>query len=342
MGKIIRNTVERAAGEVRKQRERLAQLTAEKAAAESEAAALQRRAGEEVAADESGTAATRLARSLGDMRTQVEILGQAIAAQEPRVKAAEAAYLEAEAEEAEKPLAAAQAALSRHQAKTSALLKELEEHEGRFISEMEHLDELRFQRRPTVEITPGMPGTIVGGTVEYKAPKSFALQAAVEDAQRSVDILRALAEGREPKVDLGLEGRRTLADVYPACVWGPQALVPAPAYLRAVESAQERLASLDREESSLEERLANVAAQSAAHEEAAHGPADQRRLPGGWREGDDPGKEPAVPPRRVMGETGIRHKLATLPKRREEAQRQLAALTGEANDPADADTAAAS
>jgi hypothetical protein len=308
MGKIMKSSVERAAGEVRKQRERLAQLVAEKVATEAEALSLQRRAGDEVRDDETGTAAARLARSLGDMRARVEILGQAIAAQEPRVKAAERAYLEAEAEEAEKPLAAARAALTRHQARTNELLRLLEEHEGRFISEAQHIDELRWAERRHTETAhePGMPG--IGPVLDsFEAPKSWAMQGVVEEAQRSVGILRALAEGREPRVVLG-DGQ-TLADVYPSCVWGPDALVPAPAYLRAVESARHRVEQLDELATTLPERIAQAEASE-------------------------------TPARGVMGLHNVRRRLEALPAERERAQRQLAALTGEA-DQAD-DSAAAS
>lgn len=293
MGKIIKSSTEKALADLRGQQQKLARWEAEKAAAEAELASLQARSGEEVLDDE--TAAQRLTTAMHELRDRAEIAGRAIAAQQPRVKAAERAYLEAEADELEKPLIEARAAVTRHQARTNELLRLLREHEGPFV--------------PEEELRDAIPSGVawVGREFSDEVPKSRLLAMAVEEAERPVAILRAMAEGREPNITLN--SGETPADVYPACVWGPGAVVPAPAYLRAVENARGRVESLQREEESLPERIADA--------DVDHGV----RVGG---------------PVRTAGRR-LEKRLEEIPEQRAAAERELAALTGE-----DAATPAAS
>lgn len=255
MVKIMKSPVERAADEVRKQRGRLGQLQQEKAAAERALAGLQRQAPEEFLDDETGEAVGKTVRRMAELRDRIDIIGRTIPAQQQRVTVAERGYLEVEADEAEKPLIEAKAALTRHQARTNALLHELEAHEGRYMPENEYLIEVWSSARPAAA-NDGVGTTGMGPSMSVAAPKSAALVRAVAMAERPVQILRAMAEGREPVLQPGEDP----ADVYPPCVWGPDALVQAPAYAREVASLRRNLDTVERRAAELEERLANARA----------------------------------------------------------------------------------
>lgn len=243
-----RTAVQRAADEVRRQRAKLIDLEAQSQSCERDLVALQARAGDAVLDDESGDAVLQISKAIGEHRDRAQVLGSAIAAQKPRIEAAERAYLNAEADEYEKPLTEARANLARHETMTAGLLRQLEEHEGRFVAEVQHLETLSSGERHGLN---------------FGTPKSWALQEAVEAAEQPVEILRSLARGETPTTPAG--------DTWPRCVWGPTALIPAPAYLQTLEQTRGRVANLDKQLEAVDARIVELNADPAYDKGAIRG-----------------------------------------------------------------------
>ena len=151
----------------------------------------------------------------------------------PRVTLAERAYLAAEADVLEQAAAAAKTVLDEHEKRTAELLAELEKHDGIYVPAAE----LAAARR-----TPTSPPWV--GRL-WTRPRGDALREDVARAETRVWIVRGLAAGRDPHAEL--VSRASLNDstvhglpipeLYPECAWGPDALVPAPAYQRQTEVA---------------------------------------------------------------------------------------------------------
>lgn len=214
-----------AADAVREARGILARWETTRQEAAAALAELQSGVGAEALADPQ--AALALPRQMQEQRDRIEIADRALDAQRSRVAAAESEYLLAEADLLERAVAAAAAALEQHEARTAELLRALEAHEGRYV--------------PESEIAEFDSGALVrDGRVEYTMPRSRILRAELETAEKRVWILREMAAGRDPHPALRaqlsiVDGKWwgtgiTLEELYPACVWGPDALVTAPAY----------------------------------------------------------------------------------------------------------------
>jgi hypothetical protein len=241
---------------VETQRATLARWEADQAAAEAELASLQQRAGDEIldAPDE----ARSLARSMQELRDQIDIAQRAVVAQRDRVAAAESAYLSSEADVLEQWVEKARGRLAAHQARTGELLAQLEQHEGRFVPEHQLIQE-RSQ--------------YLGGPRSWSLPKSYVFEQEVTVAERPVLILREMAAGRDPQV-LVSKWAVPAAEVYPPCVWGSSAVVHAPVYLRTLENrraAQDALElqsipALERQVAKLEEEVAAAEARGATRE----------------------------------------------------------------------------
>lgn len=246
----------RAADGVEAARELLARWEAEQSAAQAELESLQSRAGSEVLDDPD--AAAGLARGMTELRDRIEIATKAVAAQRPRVVEAEAAWLLAEAELLEKPVAQARTALERHEARTAELLKVLAEHEGPFVPEHLLIVEQARNFGPA------------SGSFSYEVPKSEILRDAVFAAERPVIVLREMAAGRDP-AKLPQVQDQNPTDVYPACVWGPDALVKAPAYVRSVAAQHAAAAQAAASLAKLEERVADIEAAIARGEKTPIG-----------------------------------------------------------------------
>lgn len=221
--------------------ERFAQL-------ESQLATLQQTIGGAVLDDP--TAAERLIGEQQHLRDQLDVAHRAADAQAQRIPAAEHAYLLAEAAALQPVSDQAEAVVAKHRARTAELLALLEQHEGRFVPEAELA---AAQRRLG-------PGEV---TFELTAPKSRALEERAEQVRRSIFILREMVEGREPTASVLSEWGVAPAEVYPPCVFGPDALVPSLMYLREVQVARERVeaesvavSSRDATIAEIEERLA--------------------------------------------------------------------------------------
>lgn len=253
--------VEKAAEAVRAERAKLEQWTAEEAAARAALASLQGHTGEEVL--DNPDAAANLARAMQEQRDRIDIAGRAIEAQRGRVGAAETAYLHAEARVLEEPVKRLQAKLDEHNGRTAELLKMLEEHEGRFVPENDFFQE-EWRR----------DGSIQRGEVrQLTIPASEILADELARARRPLLVLQELAGGRDPGSHPDLLGLAP-ADYYPACVWGPDALVPAPAYVRQIEVQTSKLQSL--RESQIPAARERIATLEAEMEEAeANGDSSQ-------------------------------------------------------------------
>lgn len=230
---------EKARREVIEQRARLAQLEQDQAAAEAELATLQAGAGDAVLdAADVADAAGKLARAMQELRDRIDMTGRAAVVQRTRVTQAESAYLLAEADLLDQAAEEPRATLRRHQERTNALLEQLAEHECPYVPEHLLIDERSRHTTDRYDIS-------------WQRPKSEVLEDQVQAAELPVRILREMAADRDPAKLLqeaaGVEGRVGLKrpeEFYPACVWGPHALVPAPAYLRTVETLTVRLAQL--------------------------------------------------------------------------------------------------
>lgn len=199
----------------------LARWEAEQAALEAELESLQSRAGGEVLDDPK--AAERLPRVLADLRDRLDLAGRAIEAQRPRVAAAESAYLLAEADRLRAPVKRAENALARHHERTAELLRLLEEHEGVFVPKA--LLDFEQQRN-------------TAGVKELVLTRSEVLENDLTALRRPVLVLEELAAGRDPMQHPDLRDC-VPHQVFPSCVWGADALVPCPAYVRFSKAAAE-------------------------------------------------------------------------------------------------------
>lgn len=322
MNRKTRSTVDassvgQARRDVVEQRATLARLEADTAAAQSALAALQEGAGAAVLDDPE--AAGRLAREMQELRDRIDMTGRAVEAQRPRVSAAEAAYLLAEADTLDKAAERPHQALQRHQDRTAELLRQLEEHEGRYVPEHLLIEE---QLRHSADRF----------NQSWELPKSDTLETAVLEAELPGMLLREMAAGNDPQALLdrrvGADGRiagRLPREYYPDCVWGPDAVVPAPAYLRAAETATARLAAM--RESTIPGARAHIAALEADLDEA--------KVNGNVRE-----LHPGPPGPAGLGGRTLTDKLAIAKEKlqahlEEEARlaEELAALTGRVVEP---------
>lgn len=219
MTKQVEKPVLTPAQQVEAARAVLARWDAEAAAARAELESLQERAGQEVLDD--AKAAERLPVVLSQLSSRVDIAERAIEAQRPRVVAAERAFMAAEADALRPRLKRAEGALARHREKTAELLRLLEEHEGPYVPKG-LLDFEEDRNR--------------GGIKVYELTRSELLAEEVVAARRPVLVLEELAAGRDPMDHPDLRDCAP-AEVFPACVWGPEALVPCAMYLRRAAAA---------------------------------------------------------------------------------------------------------
>ncbi|MEJ7633853.1 hypothetical protein [Aeromicrobium sp.] len=221
-----------------------ARWEAEAIACAAEGEGIRSRMGQTVLADEAQAAvlSTRL-RELSDRR---DIARQTAAAAAPHLTAARSEVLEHDACGFDTEAEVLEQILRTHRAKTAKLLAQLERHEGVFVHE----------RRAAI----GMDGLL---DVKGDLPQSHELEQRVFQARTKAGVLRDLAEGHDPTAqvylhDPGPDGRLTrLADVhglvhglpqsdyFTASVWGPGAVVPAPAYEREVDNLRSHLAQHD-------------------------------------------------------------------------------------------------
>lgn len=167
-----------------------------------------------------------------EARDAVTVAERAVAAQEPRVEAAERAWCRAQADVFEVDvLVPARKALGEHQARTVELLAALEAHDGPYVPRYELVQARR-------------EAGYVGDGNRVQMPKSRVVHTAVARAEAQHQVLVAMAEGNDP-------GGALAPEDYPEAV-RPGGLVSAPVF-RAEEL---RLRELVRELEALPEALA--------------------------------------------------------------------------------------
>lgn len=243
---------------VEQTRSALAHWEAEEATATAELASLEERAGEELL-DNPETSKT-LAVSMQELRDRADIASRAIEAARPRVAEAESAYLNAEADRLQPIVDEARAALAKHEKRTAELVAALTEHDGPYVPEQD----LIMERRNN-------PG-VMDPPTSWRAPKSEAMARRVREAEQPVRILRDMAAGELRATSDYLGHGQKPADAFPSCVWGPEALVPAPAYV-AWRDRQEGTIESIREDRipKLEEALEKLEAERAEYLETLGG-----------------------------------------------------------------------
>jgi hypothetical protein len=279
------------------ERARLEEWQRAKATAEAELTTLQGRLGDLVLDD---PAAAELAlRQQQQLRDRVDVAERAIVAQGPRVATAETAYLTAEADALEPAIAAAEADLAKHRARTQELLAQLETHEARFVPEIE------LTHAQMMLTAPGE-----GRVAQVSIPRSHDMAWAIEEMRRPVHVLREMAAGREPASDwVAREWETTPAKAFPACVYGPDAVVPSQAYLRERATVEGRTGELQTRVAELDALIESKSAKLA----------DQRRQP--WPVDDGARKA-------MLREFELEEKrIAALQSRRDEAHAELTSTT---------------
>lgn len=217
-----------ATAEVRQHQAIVARWEAESVASAAELASLQERAGEEVLADES--AAGRLSRSMQDLRDRIDIASRAVAAATPRLEAAARTAVLHEADEWDAEQARRQVLLDAHESKTRKLLDALEQHTGQ-----------HYEPGEAPRAGYSVPGEHVATEVTVKPGRELWL--AVRGAERTAWLLREIAAGRDPHSVLddpyegpffkGVTPGPDPLNLYTGSVWGPDAILPAPAYSRS-------------------------------------------------------------------------------------------------------------
>lgn len=230
-------TRETAAAEVRTHLDTVTEWQARQIAAEAELESLQDRAGGEVLADES--AADRLPKAMQELRDRIDIAARAAAAAAEKLHAARVRVLLLDAEAFDAEAERCRHSLAQHEQTTAELVAALAEHEGRFISVQE------------ASAYQGSPGVTEDHHLLQGAPalKSVGLQQALRRAELRAFVCRTVAAGGDPHDELARERSMVngkiagvmLEDLYPASVWGPDAIVAAPAYLRAVAGGRPEL-----------------------------------------------------------------------------------------------------
>ncbi len=207
-------------------------------AAHDELAELEQSAGERILADP--ISAEAIESRLTTLRSTARAAERALDAARPKVTAVESRYLAAEAAALEAPLADARKELEEHERKTERLLAQLEKHEGPFVSEYEKHWAVMSARSSTV---------LYVGEVQVPAtPKSHLMKTGIRVLEDKITILREMVAGRDPR-EWERQHRTSLwggSQVeYPACVVGPDALVPTVAYLESIERMRKTVRELE-------------------------------------------------------------------------------------------------
>jgi len=172
---------------------------------------LEETAGERILASVDG--AEQVQTLMTELRTTIRTSELAMAAQQPRVEAAEAAYLHAEANLLEQQVDGVRRQLDKHEKETARLLAALERHDGRY--------------------QPVAPGRTKSAPLRQEL--------------RQVEMLRAFAGGVDPREWIrSLPGSATREPVpYPACLTAQDAVVPPPETLERLADLRRTLVELE-------------------------------------------------------------------------------------------------
>lgn len=195
----------------------------------------------ERALDDPG-AATTISEKIARLQVFVSTAQQAVAAAGPRVARAEVAYLNAEAERLQLDVVDADHTLAEHEAATTKLLEQLADHDG-----------VRYM--PRYDLWRTLPWDSHGHAVgidagDNRVPLGRQLAFRAATARRMVAAVRAVAAGEDPRAELHDH------DEVPACIWGPDALVPAEDYRAKIAAKRALIEDL---EALLEELPAEIA-----------------------------------------------------------------------------------
>lgn len=258
-----------------------------------------------------------------DARERASLAQRAQDAAQARLDDARRAVLEFDAIELDAVAAEVSRRVDVHRAKTERLLAQLRTHEGEFVPVGDLI---------AAQTSPGFLGVIRDGV---EPPKSLRLETEAQAARLRPAVLRDVAAGVDPAIRLRDHitqddtGVRICglapADFYPAAVWGAEAVIPCPAYLRQIERLESDLYRVDVEEQKLRERLEGNKTRLAQHTERL----EQPRVQGdaGWRielsEAVESLREDI--PR-------VERELAGIPSRRATARARLRELTTGASD----------
>lgn len=234
---------------------------------------------------------------LRELRDAVTVAERALAAQNPRVAAAERAWCRAQADLLEAvELVPAREVLEKHLARTAELLALLGEHDGPYVTQLQLAQAQR-----------SFGGLVVGDhLVPATSPKSRPLVLAVARAQVRCDVMVAMAEGTDPREVVNARPHAAdlpEEDCYPEQVRGA-GLVPAEAYTARIAAARALVTELEELPGLLQDEMSDLktrAARDAAAAEYLPGALSQRRA-----------------------------RIEEVPAELETARRELVALTGQA------------
>lgn len=204
-------------------------------------------------------AVDRIPRQLQELRDRIYTAERAVDTARSRVQAAESEYLLAEAEVLGQEVTRRRAKLDAHVTRLEELVQAVRDHEGDpdgvFLTKGQQMAQVPRDQRPE--------------KYSYRTPASTALRQAVAEAERPVIVLREMAAGREPLEHPQLQGVNPV-EVFPACVWGPDAVVRAPAYARLVERQEAEVAELRALAEQLPAEIEEWEAQQAAEPPGVH------------------------------------------------------------------------
>ena len=226
--------------EVRRWEDALATWLSKRSTAEAALAQAESTSGEDVL--ENPTLVAKTAADMRSIRDEIELASKAADAARTRLDHARVVVLEREAQRFDQAAAAVDKKLATHREKTSELLAALEAHEGVFVPQVELMQEKRAS------------GTIHDGE-EWSFLKSDDMANEAEQERMRAAVIRDVAAGVDPRirmreseniVDSSVLGVRP-EDLYPSCVWGPGALIPAPLFSARIEAVLGRLAAHDAE-----------------------------------------------------------------------------------------------
>lgn len=207
------------------------------AAARAELADAESTSGEAVLDNPSIVA--KVSKRMQSARDEVELAERAIPAAEGRLEQARRRVLEFDALAFDRAAERLEGELAQHRARTEQLLAQLEEHECVYVPEAEWARAAR-------------DAWGFNGPTEWSAPKSDDLQRRVDVERLRAAVLRDVAAGVDPSGRVhearGIEDTVfgvPADEVYPSAVWGPDAVVPAPAFVSTVEHTRRLLDDLD-------------------------------------------------------------------------------------------------
>lgn len=207
------------------------------AGARSELAEAESTSGEAVV--DNPSLVSKVSKRMQAARDEIELAGHAQGAAEERLEQARRRVLEFDALQFDRVADRLKGELVKHRARTDELLAQLDEHEGVYVPEW------RWARAARDARSADAPD-------EWSSPRSESLAEALERERMCAHVLRDVAAGVDPSGRLreaagagSLVFGVPVVELYPSAVWGPDAVIPAPAFLSTVEYTRQLLRDLD-------------------------------------------------------------------------------------------------